>query len=65
MKKSPFYLLKDYIENNRIDLALELQKIEASGKKPNPDVFLAQSLLLEKLISVACFIEKYHEAPPW
>jgi hypothetical protein len=65
MKKSPFTLLKDSIENELFDNALELQKLNAEGKQPNADFFLARKLVCELLLQRAEYIYKFGKKPPF
>ena len=65
MKKSPFTLLKLSIENELFNVSLQLQKLEAEGKQPNVEFFLAQKLTLELLLSRAEYIYRHGKNPPF
>lgn len=65
MKKSPFTLLRESIENELFDASLRLQRLQADGTQPNAEFFLIEKELLTLILCRADYIYKHHKAPPF
>ena len=63
MKKSPFILLKEAIENELFDTSLSLQKHFINEEKINSDFFLGYTEALKFMLMKAEFIYKYGKNP--
>lgn len=65
MKKSPFALLRESIEEEFFNLSLELQLLCTEEEKVNHDFILGYRSALEILRARANFIYKHGTKPPF
>ena len=63
MKKSPFTLLREAIENELLNTSLQLQSHLHDNKAINSEFLLGYSEALKFLLIKADFIYKYGSAP--
>ena len=63
MKKSPFTLLREAIENELFNASLSLQKNELNGEKVNPDFYLGYTEAMKFMLQKANFIYRFGKPP--
>ena len=63
MKKSPFQLLKEAIENELFDASLRIQNHSEKGEKINSEFCLGYTEALKLMLMKAEYIYRYGGAP--